>query len=149
MRCLNLNASAAVKVTAIRNVENVARKVEENSVVPLQSCIKKDVTSQGETKRYLVGSCETRFVERHVSIPIKYSKTGAKNFKKFARKLFKMHPNGHYSMRILKNFTGEHDPGPPGAFCCSSMCFKLFCRKKNALENTSTFGAPSSKKFSD
>ena len=48
----------------------------------LKSCIKKDVSSQGETKRYLVGLCETRFVERRVSIPVKHSKLGAKNFNK-------------------------------------------------------------------
>ena len=38
--------------------------------------------SQGETKRYLVGLCETRFIKRHVSIPVKHSKLGAKNFNK-------------------------------------------------------------------
>ena len=39
MHCLNLSASAAVKVSAIQNAENVARKVvdqcEENSVVEI------------------------------------------------------------------------------------------------------------------
>ena len=52
----------------------------------LKSCIKKDVSSQGETKRCLVGSCETRFVEHHVSIPVKHSKLRAKNLNKVCPK---------------------------------------------------------------
>ena len=31
--------------------------------------------------------CETRFVERHVSIPVKHSKLGAKNFNKVCPKI--------------------------------------------------------------
>ena len=59
LRCLNLSASAAVKVFAIQNDENVARKKikmfetrAKKTALP-KSCIKKDVSSQGETKRYL------------------------------------------------------------------------------------------------
>ena len=52
----------------------------------LKSCIKEDVSSQRETKRYLVGLCETRFIERHVLTPVKHSKLGAKNFSKVCRK---------------------------------------------------------------
>ena len=71
--CLNLSAFADVKVSAIQNAENTARKVVKmcktsaKKTALLKSCIKEDVASQGETKRYLVGLCETRFVERHVS----------------------------------------------------------------------------------
>ena len=46
----------------------------------LKFYIKVDVSSQGETKRCLVDLCETRFVERHVTIPVKHSKLRAKNF---------------------------------------------------------------------
>ena len=66
--CLNLSASAAVKVSAIQNAKNLARKVIEmfktsaKKTALLKFCIKKDVSSQGETKRYLVGLCETGFV---------------------------------------------------------------------------------------
>ena len=72
MHCLNLSASAAVKVSATQNAENVARKVVEmlktsvKKTALLKSCVKEDVASQGETKRYLVGLCGTRFVECHV-----------------------------------------------------------------------------------
>ena len=67
---LNLSASAAVKVSAIQNAENVARKVVKMSKTSakktalLKSWIKENVSSQGETKRYLVGLCETVFVKR-------------------------------------------------------------------------------------
>ena len=97
MHCLNLSAFAAVKVSAIQNVENVAQKVVKmlktsaKKTALLKSCIKEDVSSQAEAKRYLVGFYETRFVEHHALIPVKHSKLGAKNSKKFAGKLFKMH----------------------------------------------------------
>ena len=88
MHCLNLSASAAVKVSAIQNqnTKNVARKVVKmfktmaKKTALLKSCIKEDVSSQTETKRYLVGLCETRFVESQVSISVKRSKLGAKFF---------------------------------------------------------------------
>ena len=69
VHCLNLSASVAVKVSAMQNAENVARKKE--------------------TKCYLVGLSETRFVERHAStgLPVKHSKLGAKkNFNKVCPK---------------------------------------------------------------
>ena len=87
MHCLNLSASAAVKVSAMQNAENIARKVVKmfktsaKKTALLKSCIKEDVSSQGETKRYFVGLCETRFVKCHVLIPAKHSKLGVK--KKF------------------------------------------------------------------
>ena len=83
--CLHLSAFAAVKVLAVQNAKNVVGKVVQmfktsaKKTALLKSCIKKDVFSQGETKRYFVGLCETRFVERHVSISVKHSKLGAKN----------------------------------------------------------------------
>ena len=87
MHCLNLSAFVAVKVSAIQNAENVTRKVvtmfktSAKKTAWLKSCIKENVSSQGETKRYLVGLCETRFVEHHhASIPVKNSKLGAKHF---------------------------------------------------------------------
>ena len=85
MHCLNLSASA---VSATQNAEKVARKVVKmlktsaKKTASLKSCIKEDVSSQGDTKRYLVGLCETRFVECHASIPVKHSKVGAKIFQK-------------------------------------------------------------------
>ena len=91
MHCLNLNASAAVKVSLIQNAQNVARKVvtmfktTAKKTALLKSCIKEveNVSSQGETERYLVGLCETRFVERHVSIQVKHSKLLQIRGKKF------------------------------------------------------------------
>ena len=74
MHCLSLSASAAaVKVSAIRNAENVARKVVKTfkasaKKTALLKCCIQDVSSQ-EAKRYLVSLCKTRFIERHVSIP--------------------------------------------------------------------------------
>ena len=61
-------------------------KTSAKKTALLKSCIKGDVSSQGETKRYFVGLCETRFVERHVSIPVKHSKLGATNFDKVCPK---------------------------------------------------------------
>ena len=61
VHCLNLNASAALKVSVIQNAENVARKAVKRlktrakKTALLKSCIKEDVSSQGETKHYLVG----------------------------------------------------------------------------------------------
>ena len=70
----------------MQNAENVARKVVKmfktsmKKTAWLKSCIKEDVSGQEEKKRHLVGLCETRFVQRHVSILVKHSKLGAKNF---------------------------------------------------------------------
>ena len=61
-------------------------KTSAKKTALLKSCIKEDVSSQGKTKRYLVGLCETRFVKCHVSIPVKHSKLGAKNFNKVCPK---------------------------------------------------------------
>ena len=78
MHCLNLSASAAVKVFAIQKVGNVAQKVVKmfktsaKKTALLRSCIKEDVSSQDEAKRYLVGLCETLFVQRHASITVKH-----------------------------------------------------------------------------
>ena len=53
MHCLILSSSAAVKVSAIQNAENVARKVVKmfkisaKKTALLKSCIKEDVSSQG------------------------------------------------------------------------------------------------------
>ena len=87
-----MSAFAAVKVSAIQNAENVARKVVEmfktsaTKTALLKSYIIEDVSSQEETKRYLVGLCETRFVERHVLTPVKHSKVEAKNFNEVCSK---------------------------------------------------------------
>ena len=86
MHCLNLIAFAAVKVSAKQNAENAARKVikifktSAKKTALLKSSIKDDVSDQAETKRYLVGLCKTRFVERHVglSIQVKHSNLGGK-----------------------------------------------------------------------
>ena len=97
VHCLNLSASAAVKVSAMQNAEDVAQEVVKlfktnaKKTALLKSCIKEDVSSQEETKYYLVGLRETRFVERHASIPVKHSKLGARFSIKFARQLFKMY----------------------------------------------------------
>ena len=67
-----LIASAAVKVSTIQNVKNVERKVVKmfktsaKKTALLKSCIKEEVSSKGKTKCYIVGLCETQFVERHV-----------------------------------------------------------------------------------
>ena len=55
-------------------------KISAKKTASLKSCIKKEVSGQGETKFYLFGLSETRFVERQISIPVKHSKLGAKNF---------------------------------------------------------------------
>ena len=52
MHCLNLSASVAVKVSAVQNAENIARKVikmlttSAKKSALLKSCIKEDVSSQ-------------------------------------------------------------------------------------------------------
>ena len=53
MHCLNLSASASVKVSAMQNAESDARKVDkmwtgEKKKAWLKSCIKEDVSSSGE-----------------------------------------------------------------------------------------------------
>ena len=59
---------SSCKVSAIPNAKNVAGKVVKmfetraKKTALLKSCIKEDVSSQGETKRCLVGVCETRFI---------------------------------------------------------------------------------------
>ena len=150
--CLNLSASAAVKASAIQNAKNVARKVVKmfktsvKKTALLKSCIKEDVFSQGETKRYLVG-CETRFMERHVSIPVKHSKLGAKNFNKVSSKSVQIALKWPLQYMNFKNFSGEHAPGPSGAIFCSSTCFKLILPEKTTLEQMLKFGVLFLKKF--
>ena len=61
-------------------------KTSAKKTALLKSCIKEHVFSQGETKRCFVGLCETRFVERHASLPVKHSKLGAQNFNKVCPK---------------------------------------------------------------
>ena len=52
-------------------------KTSAKKTALLKYCIKEDVSpSQGEAKHYLVGLCETRFVERLVSIPALVVKAG-------------------------------------------------------------------------
>ena len=54
MHCLNVSASATVKVSAIQNAENVVRKVVKmlktraKKTALLKSCVKEDVSSQKE-----------------------------------------------------------------------------------------------------
>ena len=115
---LNLSASAAVKASAIQNAKNVSRKVVEmfktsaKKTALLKSCIKEDVSSQGKTKCYLVGLCETRFVERHVSIPVKHSKLGEKNFNKVCPKTVQNALKRPLRYVNFQQFPGEHTPGP-------------------------------------
>ena len=65
-----------------------------------------------EKKRYFVGPCETRFVERHVSILVKRSKLGAKNFNKICPKSVQNALNGLYKRDFSKNLRGAMPPDP-------------------------------------
>ena len=146
MHCLNLCASAAVKIAPIQNAENVVRKVVKmfktraKKTMLLKSYIKEDVSSQGETKRYLVGLCETRFVYRHVSIPVKHSKLGAKNFNKVCPKTVQNALEGPLLEGPFQKFAGVACPWI--LFFCFSICFKLILPKKTTFEKMSKFGAP-------
>ena len=71
-------ASAAVKVGATQNAENVAQKVVKMFQISAR-------------KTALLKSYIKKNVKCHVSILVKHSKLGAKISIKFARKLFKMH----------------------------------------------------------
>ena len=82
--------------SAMQNAENVARKVVKMLPRPMRrkqrvsNPASKKMSLIQEKKSYLIGLCETRFVERHVLILVKHSKLRAKTLK-FARKMFKMH----------------------------------------------------------
>ena len=154
MHCLNLSASAAVKVSTIQNTKNVAKKVVKMSTISekktalLKFCIKEDVSSQGETKCYLVGLCETRFVERHVSIPVKHSKLGATNFNKVFPKSVQNALKWPLQYVNFQKFFGKARCRTLWSlFFCSSTCFKLILPEKNSLEKMLKFGAPSLKNF--
>ena len=62
MHCLNLSASAAVKNLTKQNAENVARKVVKmfktnaKKTALLNSCIKADVSGQGETPNVILSA---------------------------------------------------------------------------------------------
>ena len=115
----------------------------------LKSCIKKDVSSQGETKRYLVGLCENRYVKRHVSMLVKHSKLGAKISIKFARKLFKMHKNGFYR-REFKKISGKHTLGPSEAFFFLFLnLLQINSPEKNYASKDVEIWGPFLKKISD
>ena len=51
-------------------LKSVPVRVEKTALLS-KSCIKEDVSNQGEIELDLVGLCEIRFVESHVSIPEK------------------------------------------------------------------------------
>ena len=76
VHCLNLSASAAAKVSATENAENVPRKVikmfktSAKKAALLKSCIKEDVSSQGEVKCYLVGLCRMPCVDTGEALKI-------------------------------------------------------------------------------
>ena len=92
----------------MQKAENVALQVVQvfktsaKKTALLKSGIK-DVSSQGKKKRYLVGLCETRFVERHVSIPVKHSKLGAKSFTKICSKTVQNAPK--WSLQLVSEFS--------------------------------------------
>ena len=149
----DLSASAAVKVSAIQNAKNVARKVVKmfkigtKKAALLKSCIKEDASSQRETKRYLVGLCETRFVKLHVSISVKHSKLVAKNFNKVCPKSAQ---NAVKLPLLYVNFqkiSGGAFPRTSEASFCSSTCFELILPKKTTYKIMLKFGVPSLKKF--
>ena len=153
--CLNLSASAAVKVLAIQNVKNVARKVVKmfkisaKKTALLKSCIKENVYSQEETKRYLVGLCETRFVERYVSIPLCIIIRG-KNFNKFCQKFIQNALKWllqYVNFQIFSGGACPQDPLEP-FFCCSSTCFKSILPEKTTLEKMLKFRCLFLKKIS-
>ena len=96
----------------------------------------------------IIGLCETRFAERHISIPEKYSILGAKNVNSLSEncsKCTKMAVAVGY-VKFSKIFQRSMPPDPLEPFC-SSTCFKLFLPENTTLEKISKFGAPSSKKF--
>ena len=55
-------------------------KASAKKTALLKCCIKEDVSRQGEANCYLVSLCETRFVERHVSIPALVAEAGGPGF---------------------------------------------------------------------
>ena len=55
-------------------------KANAKKTTLLKCCIKEDVSRQGEAKRHLVSLYETRFVERHVSIPALVAEAGGPGF---------------------------------------------------------------------
>ena len=118
MHCLNLSASASGKVSAMQNAENVVRKVvkmfktKAKKTAWLKSCIKEDVSSQGERKRYLVGLCEIQFVERHLSRLVKHSKSGAETFSKVCPITVQNALKWPLQTWIFKKFPGNMPPDP-------------------------------------
>ena len=156
LHCLNLSASAAVKVSAIsaiaisltiQNAENVARKVVKMSknsakkIALLKSSITEDVSSQGKTKRYLVGLCETRLVERHASIPMKHSKLGAKDFNKVCPKTVQNALKWPLQYVSFEKFSGKACPRTLWSFLfVFQLASNQFCRKKLRLKNIEMWG---------
>ena len=72
MHCLNLNASKAVSIPAVRHAQDVVMAVSacfrssaKRSDV-LKSCILQAEQNTESTKSHLVTLCTTRFVERHI-----------------------------------------------------------------------------------
>lgn len=73
MHCLNLSASAAIKVPPIRNAENVVREISTTfrasaKKTNLLKCLIESDSGISTTKKHLVTLCETRFVERHTAV---------------------------------------------------------------------------------
>ena len=113
----------------------------------LKSCIKEDVSSKGETKRYLVGLRKTRFVERHVLIPAKHSKLGAKSFNSLPEDCSKCTKMAITIHEFSKYFQGSMPPDPLEPFLFLNLLQINFAGKNCALEKMSKFGAFSLKKF--
>ena len=128
MCCLNLSASAAVKVSAIQNAENAARKVVKmfktsaKKTALSKSCVKEDVSSQGETKRYLSAYVKSGLQNAmHLSIPVKHSKLGAKTFNKACPTTVQNAQKWPLQLMNFQKFSVGACPRPSGAFFCSSI----------------------------
>ena len=143
MHCLTLSASvAAVKLSAIKNAENVAGKVVKMFKISakktawLKSCFIKDVSSQEKTKRYLVGLCKTWFV----SVPVKHSKIGAKNFNKVCPKAVQNALKWPLQYVNFQKIFGGARPGTLWSLFFPSTCFKLILPEKTTLKKIWKFG---------
>ena len=109
-------------------------KTSAKKTALLKSCIKEDVSSQGETKRYLVGLCETRFVERHVSTPVKHSKLGKKNFIQVYQKFVQNALKWPLQYVNIQKISGEACPQTLWSLFCFSTSFKLILPEKIRLK---------------
>ena len=154
-------SAAAVKVSTIQNPENVVSKVVKmfqtsaKKTALLKSCIKEDISKVKEKQNVILSAYVKPGLYRTPCIDIGKALMG-KKVKIMGKKFLEVCPKTvqnalKWPLQYVnfQKFSGEHAPGPPGVFFCSSTCFKLILPEKKYASKNVEIWCPFLEKISD